>query len=639
MKFEILSGRVIDGALKTVKLAANLPQSLHTLFSTLSHPDNRAKALRLLWIPVICILIALICKPFLRRSISGLAGRMRTVPSKIAFGLARILLIVAPYGLLLVLLFLLFRIFPTFPKGRSLIFILFSVWFFYRLTVEGFRALLSPDDGNIRILPFSDENAQYGWIWALRFTIYTAFYSALIRILWVSGIPSPVLSFIRGILLVIFPIMITVFLMQMAREIRIRLDPSQKNGEQKDNETNKMRLWVMRYWAIPAVAYAWAIFIFLLFHFQKGFNYLFMATLGTIITILALSLALLLINWIFKRFFTLNEKVSARFPGLEEKTNRYILITKKVIRIIFVVISLGVIAQIWGIPISGVIASKTGTTIILRALAILITIGVVVSIIETSQFTREYLLKRKKVTQKQKTLVPMISTAVKITAGFIGGIVILDRLGVNTTPILAGAGIVGLAVGFGSQTLVKDLINGLFILFEESVRVGDYAVLGKDGGIVESVGLRTVRLRDVEGNVHVIPNSTIDALTNMSKDFSRSVLDVGVAYRENVDEVIKIIEEIGEGMRNDPQIGKDILEPIEIFGLQQFDDSAVVIRARLTTKPLKQWGLKREFNRRVKNIFDERGIEIPFPHRTIYMGEPKEGTAAPMHVKLQNQES
>ena len=137
----------------------------------------------------------------------------------------------------------------------------------------------------------------------------------------------------------------------------------------------------------------------------------------------------------------------------------------------------------------------------------------------------------------------------------------------------------------------------------------------------------------------MIPNSTIEALTNMSKDFSRSVLDIGVAYKENVDEVIKIIEEIGEEMRNDPEIGKDILEPIEIFGLQKFDDSAVIIRARLTTKPLKQWGLKRQFNRRVKKAFDERGIEIPFPHRTIYMGEPKEGTAAPMHVKLHQQES
>ena len=121
----------------------------------------------------------------------------------------------------------------------------------------------------------------------------------------------------------------------------------------------------------------------------------------------------------------------------------------------------------------------------------------------------------------------------------------------------------------------------------------------------------------------------------MSKDFSRTVIDVGVAYREDVDQVMEILREIGEGMRNDPEHGKSILEPLEIFGLQKFDDSAVIVRARLTTKPLKQWGLKREFNLRLKRVFDERGIEIPFPHRTVYMGEPKEGPSAPLHVRLE----
>ena len=118
----------------------------------------------------------------------------------------------------------------------------------------------------------------------------------------------------------------------------------------------------------------------------------------------------------------------------------------------------------------------------------------------------------------------------------------------------------------------------------------------------------------------MVPNSSIDTLTNMSKEFSRTVIDVGVAYKEDVDEVMEIMKEVGEEMRNDPEIGESVLEPIEIFGLQSFADSALIIRARLTTKPLKQWGLKREFNRRIKKVFDERGIEIPFPHRTIYMG-------------------
>ena len=230
-------------------------------------------------------------------------------------------------------------------------------------------------------------------------------------------------------------------------------------------------------------------------------------------------------------------------------------VVRKVLGGVVIIVGLGIIGQLWGIPISAFVSSHIGILIITRTIAISVTVGIVSGIIQISQYVTDFLAKEKdgKVpSQKLKTLLPVINTAVRIAVGFIGGIVVLDQLGVNTTPILAGAGIVGLAVGFGSQTLVKDLINGLFILFEESIRVGDWVSLGSNGGLVESIGLRTVRLRDLHGNVHVIPNSSIDTLTNMTKEFSRAVLDVGIAYRENVDKVIEILKEIGEEMRNDP---------------------------------------------------------------------------------------
>ena len=157
--------------------------------------------------------------------------------------------------------------------------------------------------------------------------------------------------------------------------------------------------------------------------------------------------------------------------------------------------------------------------------------------------------------------------------------------------------------------------------------------VGSRDGEVEAVGLRTVRLRDLKGNVHVIPNSSIDTLKNYSKEFSRSVMDIGVAYREDIDEVMDILRELGEELRNDPEYGKSILGALEVFGLDRFEDSAIVVRIRFNTKPLKQWGIKREFYRRMKRVFDERGIEIPFPHRTVYMGEPKEGAAPPLYVQ------
>jgi small conductance mechanosensitive channel len=215
-----------------------------------------------------------------------------------------------------------------------------------------------------------------------------------------------------------------------------------------------------------------------------------MATLKTGLVILVLFLALKALDKVFDRLFAVNERVKERFPGLEEKTNRYIQMARRVFGWVIVAISLGIIGKAWGIPVATFVASQTGALIITRAITIIITIGVVIAIIGTCQFVSDLLLKEKKgkkkkeASQKMKTLVPMIRTAINIAAGFIGGIVILDRIGVNTTPILAGAGIVGLAIGFGSQTLVKDLINGLFILFEESIRVGDYVAVGNDEGMV-----------------------------------------------------------------------------------------------------------------------------------------------------------
>jgi len=227
--------------------------------------------------------------------------------------------------------------------------------------------------------------------------------------------------------------------------------------------------------------------------------------------------------------------------------------------------------------------------------------------------------------KRTQTLGSIIRTISIITILAVASITVLKEFGIEIGPILAAAGIVGLAVGFGAQSLVKDVISGFFILLEDQIRVGDVVQIAGKGGLVEKISLKTTILRDLAGNVHYVPNGHIDVVTNMTKDFSRYVFDIGVAYRENVDEVIGVIKEVDEELRNDPDYKDDILEPIEVLGLDQFANSAVVIRARTTTKPIKQWRVGREFNRRLKKKFDERNIEIPFPHVTLYMGQDKQG--------------
>jgi len=631
-------------------MVEELPETFSRMKIFFLEAKNRPQ-LRILFLDFAVALLAMVVFSFaLRYPIHSATARMKTIFTKIGWGFVTILLKAVPFAALFIVFEIMFRAFPSFPKGRTLVLLLFTLSFFYQLTMAVFHALLSPDEANARLMPISDENANYLWIWVRRFALYAFFYFMLTRsFLWTQE-PQSYFSYLRGLLLIPFPLMLTVFVFQLAREIRMKHgkffmpdDQSSETEAKTKNQERKSRVitTLIRFWPILAAAYIWAIFLSFIVKYEKGFEYLLRATLGTALTVMLLLVLFYALDLAFRRFFQIKDQTRKRFPGLEQKANRYLLIVKKGLKIAIIVIALGVIGQIWGIPVSTFLISDMGSTISLRILAIVFTVAIIAFLIELNNTVAGYLLKEKRrgrkrdISQKQKTLIPVIQTAINIAAGFVGGIIVLERLGVNTTPILAGAGIVGLAVGFGSQTLVKDIISGLFILFEESIRVGDWAMVGGKGGSVESVGLRTVKLRDMNGTLHVISNSSIDSLSNFSKVFSRTVMDIGVAYRENVDEVIEILKELGATLQNDPDHGPNILEPLEVFGLDRFEDSAVIIRARFKTKPLKQWGVKRAFYRLLKQAFDERGIEIPFPHRTVYMGEPKEGKAPPLHVDIE----
>lgn len=196
----------------------------------------------------------------------------------------------------------------------------------------------------------------------------------------------------------------------------------------------------------------------------------------------------------------------------------------------------------------------------------------------------------------------------------------LANFDVNVAPLLAGAGIVGLAFGFGGQYLIRDLINGVFILLEGHYGVNDIVKIGEHAGVVENINLRITVLRDAEGRMIIIPNGDVKAVVNLTKDYSRTVLNIGVAYKENVDHVMDVIKKIGIEIREDITFGKLILEDLEMLGVDDFADSQVTIRFRIKTLPSKQFDVAREMRRRIKNRFDELGIEIPFPHRTLYLG-------------------
>ncbi len=272
------------------------------------------------------------------------------------------------------------------------------------------------------------------------------------------------------------------------------------------------------------------------------------------------------------------------------------------------------------------LAWKWLTTGGLKILVILIISFIVIRIVSVVTKRTKARMDRKvdsdiELMKRTETLSKLVRKTVKALVLIAAALMILQNLGINIGPLLAGAGIVGLAVGFGAQSLVKDVISGFFILLENHMNVGDVVDIAGKGGLVESINLRVTRLRDWEGNVHVIPNGEIAVLTNLTKGFSRAVFEIGVAYKENVDEVMRVMKDVADEMVKDPDWSRRILEPMEVAGLDSFGNSSVNIKARMATKPLEQWNVMREYRRRLKNVFDEKGIEIPFPHVTLYMGE------------------
>jgi small-conductance mechanosensitive channel len=221
------------------------------------------------------------------------------------------------------------------------------------------------------------------------------------------------------------------------------------------------------------------------------------------------------------------------------------------------------------------------------------------------------------------TLGDILRHALIIVLSLIALLMILGELGIQLGPLLATAGIGALAIGFGAQSLVKNVISGFFTILENQYRIGDAIEVAGVSGLVESVSLRRTVLRDLEGRVHTIPNGEIKIVSNLSKEWARTVLDVGVSYSENVDQVMDILKQIGRELVAEEPWKSAILEPLQIFGVERFGDSQLVIRMVVKTIPLKQWEVGRELRRSIKIRFDEKGIEIPFPHRVLIWGEPK----------------
>jgi moderate conductance mechanosensitive channel len=547
-------------------------------------------------------------------------------------------LAIMPYVVLLMASGIVFSIFPVGAVPSGLTALVIATLICYRLVRTLALFLLNPEEPRARLLPISDRMARVVWTWVLRLIRLSAAYYLITHTLLTIGVSEEIYALVRGVMIVAIGLVLSVIVLRLMRWQRKQLTAGAESRRRGFWSQTLVRLQPV--WPIIVLGYIWCTAFFALATFHHGTTYMVMASVQTVVVIGASLLLVWVGNFLYTRAVTINDRLGQHLPGFEVRTRRYLMMSWVVVRSIITLLAIMLILQAWGVWTTWFFTSPIWGDLLTRLVILLMTVALVGLVVDFSTFASRKLTEAGgnglELSRKRKTLIPLLGTTVKYAALAIGGLVALQQLGVNVTPILAGMGIVSLAVGFGAQTLVKDIINGLFMLFEDSIAVGDVVTIKGTGGLVEAVNLRTLWLRDLDGRVHVIPNSQVEMISNMTKDFSYYVLDVNVAYREDTDDVMALLREIDEGMRHDMAFASDMLEPIDILGVDRFADSAVIIRARLKTKPIRQWYVGREFNRRMKKVFNERGIEIPFPAQTIYWGQPKQGTAPPLQLYVQN---
>lgn len=397
--------------------------------------------------------------------------------------------------------------------------------------------------------------------------------------------------------------------------------------------------YLARNWHWPALAYLFVLFLIVLIRpgdaaFRTFVNSGQVIVVGLIGIVVSGFLSRQMVRGVI-----LPEGINARLPLLERRLNRFVPRALFVLRLaIFVIVTLVALNAISVIDLRAWMVSQFGLrltgTILSVAMVLVVSFAVWLALTSWVDYrlNPEY---GQVATAREQTLLTLLRNAATIALIIVTLMFVLAEIGLDIAPLLASAGVLGLAIGFGAQKMVQDIITGIFIQLENAMNVGDVVTVSGTTGTVERLTIRSVSLRDLQGVYHIIPFSSVDMVSNYVKDFGYFVCDMGVAYRENVDEVKQAMMDAFAELRSDPEQASGILGDLEWFGLNSFGDSAVMLRARIKCLPGRQWGIGREYNGVLKRVFDARGIEIPFPHQTIYLGESKDGKTQSFKVDLE----
>ncbi|WP_120007977.1 mechanosensitive ion channel domain-containing protein [Teichococcus vastitatis] len=496
------------------------------------------------------------------------------------------------------------------------------------------RAALSPRQPILRPVPLNDEAAAYWFLWLKRLVSLLG-YAFLFAAPVLATTSLAAAEALRVVVMAMALVIAVLLVLQNRAPVRAALTARAAQGRQ-DMLSRTLSL-LGQVWHGLAIFYLVALFAVWLVNPREALSFMVGATAESALAILAGGLVLFLIRRAVHLSVRVPADLAERLPLLEGRLRAFVPRVMQAVRTVVLVCIAALIAQAWGlVDFLGWLASEGGQRVAgsLLSAGLIVVVGIAIYIAVSSWV--EYRLNPHygtAPTPRERTLLSLFRNAFTIALCVLVLMLALAQIGVNIAPLLAGAGVLGLAIGFGAQKLVQDIITGAFIQLENIMNEGDVVAVGGTSGVVERLTIRSVSIRDLSGTLHLIPFSSVDKVSNMMKGFSFHVAEIGVAYRENIDEVKAAMQEAFDQLAQSAH-GAGILGPLDMQGLVQFGDSAVVVRARIKTLPGKHWVIGRAYNEIIKQVFDARGIEIPFPHLTLYMGQDKQGAAPPLPVEV-----
>ncbi len=501
------------------------------------------------------------------------------------------------------------------------------------------RFLLAPRIPGLRLIPFSDKPARFLHRWICWIGAIVAFGCFGVSALVVLGLPKvaahAALKLVGLSVVVILVGLVIADRKEVARWIRGNRDapgPGARRG-QGGAVFWSVRERLAEVWHLLAAAYLVATFAVWAFDVKGGFEFILHATLISILVIAAARLSILAVEHAVARSRSAAHVPDTRFPRLRERADIYLPIVRASTSVIVWLVAIVALVDIWGIDAVGWFTGPDGRALLGKLFSIaFVVVSAVIAWEFVSAVIETYLVGAVvdgtpvQRSQRVRTLLPLLRNAFLIFLIVVVVLIVLSEIGLNIAPLLAGAGVVGLAIGFGAQTLVKDVITGVFILFENTIAVGDVVDLGGGhSGLVEHFSIRTIKLRDSAGGVHTVPFSNVTSVNNMTKDFAYYVFNIKVDYAVDSDKVVEAVTQLGAELQKDKAFADLILAPIEIIGVDSFGPDAAILQARFKTMPIKQWAVGREFNRRMKKRFAELGIPLSFPQNMVML--PGGGTA------------